>query len=260
MWLALDPQVEFVVQKCGTGAMIEGVHKQELDVIIALTEGLVADIAKGSDLRLLGTYVVGPELLSGAQLVCCVAGSKQGKKRAHSTAHSHTFPGQDSPLCWAVSSGKDRDDITSLEALREGTFGVSRYGSGSHLMAYVLGMKRLWNPQIDVNFKVVGNFEQLRDSVNAKETDAFMWDTVTTKPFHDTGEGRRIGDISTPWPCFMLAAAAGTVEAKLDQLQRCLAAVHEAATLFHQEKETIPVEVGLAPLEACASPQGKGHS
>ena len=29
-----------------------------MDIIIALTEGLVADIAKGSDLQLLGTYVV----------------------------------------------------------------------------------------------------------------------------------------------------------------------------------------------------------
>ena len=53
--------------------------------------------------------------------------------------------------------------------------------------------------------KVVGNFEQLRSSVNSGETDAFMWETFTTKPFHDSGEVKRVGDITTPWPCFLLA-------------------------------------------------------
>lgn len=38
--------------------MIQAVKQGELDVIVALTEGLVADIANHSDLRLLGTYVV----------------------------------------------------------------------------------------------------------------------------------------------------------------------------------------------------------
>ena len=38
--------------------MVAAAKTGELDLIIALTEGLVADIAKGSDLRLLGTYVV----------------------------------------------------------------------------------------------------------------------------------------------------------------------------------------------------------
>lgn len=49
--------------------MIASAKSGEVDVIIALTEGLVADIAQGSDLRLFGTYV-------------------------------------QSPLCWAISTGK----------------------------------------------------------------------------------------------------------------------------------------------------------
>ncbi len=53
-------QVEFVEVKLGTGAMITAAKAREVDVIVALTEGLVQDIAKGSDLRLLGTYVVRP--------------------------------------------------------------------------------------------------------------------------------------------------------------------------------------------------------
>ncbi len=38
--------------------MIQALKKNELDVIVALTEGLVADIVNHSDIRLLGTYVV----------------------------------------------------------------------------------------------------------------------------------------------------------------------------------------------------------
>lgn len=38
--------------------MVQAAMDGKVDVIVALTEGLVASIAKGSDLRLLGTYVV----------------------------------------------------------------------------------------------------------------------------------------------------------------------------------------------------------
>ncbi len=47
-----------MIVKEGTGAMIQAATEGKVDVIVALTEGLVASIAKGSDLRLLGTYVV----------------------------------------------------------------------------------------------------------------------------------------------------------------------------------------------------------
>ena len=101
--------VEFVVKKCGTGAMIESLKAEEVDMIVALTEGLVADITKGSDVRILGTYV-------------------------------------QSPLCWAISAGSP-SAIHSTGDLKGGTFAISRYGSGSHLMAYVLAMQRGWDPQ-----------------------------------------------------------------------------------------------------------------
>ena len=85
--------VEFVIKKCGTGAMIESLKNKEVDMIVALTEGLVADITKGSNVRILGTYV-------------------------------------QSPLCWAVSAGS-QSEIHSVGDLKGGTFAISRYGSGS---------------------------------------------------------------------------------------------------------------------------------
>ena len=99
--------VEFVIQKCGTRAMIKALKNNELDVIIALTEGLTADISNGSDLKIFGTYV-------------------------------------NSPLCWAASVGKN-SDLNNIYDLKGKCFGVSRYGSGSHLMACVLGMQNKWN-------------------------------------------------------------------------------------------------------------------
>lgn len=38
---------EFIEQKCGTGEMLTNVKAKSVDIIVALTEGLVADIAKG---------------------------------------------------------------------------------------------------------------------------------------------------------------------------------------------------------------------
>lgn len=60
--------------------MITNLKQGKLDVIVALTEGIVADIARGSDMRILGTYV-------------------------------------ESPLCWAISCGA-QSPISSVEDLR----------------------------------------------------------------------------------------------------------------------------------------------
>ncbi|EGD82486.1 hypothetical protein PTSG_03135 [Salpingoeca rosetta] len=194
-------EVDFREQKLGTGAMVSAAKDGSLDLIIALTEGLVADIASGSDLRLLGTYV-------------------------------------GSPLTWAISTG-NKSSINSVEDLRKGKFGVSRIGSGSQLMAYVLAIQRGWNPE-EISFEVKGDINQLCTGVDDLSTDAFLWETFTTKPYHDAGTVRRIGDITTPWPCFMIAARQSVIDERLPEIQACLAAVHEAAQLFHTETEAMP--------------------
>lgn len=190
--------VEFVEQKLGTGAMITSAKSGEVDVILALTEGLVADIANGSDLRLFGTYV-------------------------------------QSPLCWAISTGQ-ASAFNAVEDLKGQTFGISRNGSGSQLMVYVLAMERGWHPQRDVNFAIKGDFKSLRDGVNDNSTAAFLWETFTTKPFHDSGEIRRIGDITSPWPCFMMAGRKDILDRKKDAIQKMLAAIRESCRLFHSDQ------------------------
>lgn len=182
-----------------------------VDIIIALTEGLVSDIAKGlasrseseDELKLLATYV-------------------------------------ESPLKWAISTGSTSDfhDVESLDGAK---WGVSRMTSGSHLMALVLGHQRGWNLEA-MQFEPLGSFESLRNGVNRGTAAAFMWETFTTKPYHDSGEVRRIGEITTPWPCFMIASTAkkSNDPASALAITRALAAVREACALFVSEKDQMP--------------------
>ena len=51
----------------------------------------------------------------------------------------------------------------TIEDLKGGNFGISRKFSGSHLMAYVLARQRGWDSQTDVDFTVIGGFQELRD-------------------------------------------------------------------------------------------------
>jgi len=80
----------------------------------------MAEIVKGSSLRLIGTYV-------------------------------------SSPLRWGIITGKETD-IHEVEHLKDRVFGISRFTSGSHLMVCVLAMERGWHPQL-VKFDVQGNFK-----------------------------------------------------------------------------------------------------
>jgi len=200
---------QFVIQRCGTGAMISNLKNKSVDVIIALTEGLVSEIAKNrSDIRIIGTYV-------------------------------------QSPLCWAISAAKDstttgplKRPIRSVDDLDGATWAVSRMGSGSHLMASVLAATKGWKS--GAKFQVTGKFKALRDSVNAGDTDAFMWETFTTKPYHDSGEVRRVGEIYTPWPCFMIATRSDVIESRKKDLRELIMGMSRAAKAFNEESKTMP--------------------
>lgn len=194
-------QLEWTDIGKGTGAMISALKDGEQDVIVALTEGLVADIVKGSNLRLFGTYVK-------------------------------------SPLRWAVIVGKN-SPYQTVEDLKGKKFAISRYQSGSHLMACALALERGWHPQKELSFEVVGAFQELRNSINDGSTDAFLWEHFTTKPFVDSGEVRVIGEITTPWSCFMLASTEEYIKNNIQTLQLFLKGLNEACVLF-QESPSMP--------------------
>ncbi|KAL2754861.1 hypothetical protein ACRALDRAFT_2028113 [Sodiomyces alcalophilus JCM 7366] len=163
----------------GTGHMITAIRSNEIDVAVGLTEGWIAGLGK-EDLegdggyRLVGTYV-------------------------------------DTPLCWAISTGASRPEISSVASLQNSKIGVSRIGSGSYVMGFVLADQQSWlsstsSPPFSETV-VLNDFKTLRDGVNSGKADFFMWETFTSKKYHDSGEIRRVGEIYTPWSSWKIVAS-----------------------------------------------------
>jgi ABC-type nitrate/sulfonate/bicarbonate transport system substrate-binding protein len=192
--------IEWTDHKNGTGAMITALRNNELDVIVALTEGLVLESVKGKDIQLFGTYV-------------------------------------QSPLRWAVITGQTTP-FQSVADLKGESFAISRFTSGSHLMAGVLASNMGWDVSSDVKFKPVGPLKDLIWSVNS-DAAAFLWEYFMTKPYADSGEVRFIGEISTPWGCFMMASRKEYLESHRDVLALVLQGLQEGIQDFYSDPATV---------------------
>ncbi|WWD00706.1 hypothetical protein V866_007641 [Kwoniella sp. B9012] len=164
----------------GTGEMQVKLKNGEIDLCIALTDALIAGLANGQDsYKLVGRYIA-------------------------------------SPLRWAIITGKD-SQYNTVDQLKGTTFGISRLGSGSQVMASVLSLNEGWTEDEQPEFKVNGQFKPLRDSVNSGETSVFLWEWFTTKPYVDSGEVRFIGSVYTPWPCWHIAASPSSSSSQISQ-------------------------------------------
>lgn len=156
--------------------MITSLRAKEIDIGIGLTEGWVAGLGKvqssnNGGYKIVGTYV-------------------------------------ESPLCWALSTGAKRSDVKSVSDVKGGRVGVSRIGSGSYVMAFVLADQRGWLRVGEKPFEVVvlDNFKGLRDGVNGGMADFFMWEHFTSKRYYDNGEIKRVGEIYTPWSSWKIVS------------------------------------------------------
>ncbi|KAG8932288.1 hypothetical protein FRC02_001359 [Tulasnella sp. 418] len=174
-----DGGKSFTLVECpgGTGQLIAALANDEVDLVIALTDGLIAGIAKGSEYRLVGSYVT-------------------------------------SPLNWAVVTGKN-SSYQSIRDLHGTTIGISRRGSGSELMAKLMALQQGWKPE-ELEFKVCNNLAALKEAVNDGSASAFLWEWFTTKPSVDAGEVRFIGSVPTPWPSWHIAAHTSKQRAPTD--------------------------------------------
>lgn len=73
-----------------------------------------------------------------------------------------------SPLTWSIAVAPN-STITSVHHLKK--IGISRYGSGSHIMAIVLAQQL----GISFEFVVCNDIRGLIDAVTAATCDAFLW-------------------------------------------------------------------------------------
>jgi sulfonate transport system substrate-binding protein len=113
-------------------------------------------------------------------------------------------------------------EIRSADEIGGKRVAISRFGSGSHLIAVVDALRRGFNTH-DMRFVVVGNLDGARRSLRAGDSDVFLWERHMTQPLVDAGEFRRVGEREVPWPAFvvsvredLLTLHAGAIRETLD--------------------------------------------
>ncbi len=151
----------------GTGQMSQALENKEIDLAVILTEGVIKKINEGKDFKILQKFI-------------------------------------DSPLIWGVHVAAN-SEYYNLDELKNTTAAISRYGSGSHLLAYVNAKEQNWDTNA-LEFKVIHNLNGALKALPNNDAQYFMWERFTTKPFVDKGIFRKVADVPTPWPCFVLAS------------------------------------------------------
>ena len=76
-------------------------------------------------------------------------------------------------------------------------------------MSFVLADTKGWlRTAGEAPFEVIPlqTFAKLREAVNDKTADFFMWEHFTSKRYYDNGEIKRIGEIYTPWSSWKIVA------------------------------------------------------
>jgi sulfonate transport system substrate-binding protein len=167
----------------GTGEMCAALRSGEVDIAIVLTEGIIKDIAEGNPSKIVQTFVK-------------------------------------TPLIWGIHVG-EKSSFKKINDLEHAVIAISRFGSGSHLMAIVNAYNQGWDIT-GLKFKVVGDLQGGINALTSGEADYFMWEHFTTKPLVDQGVFRRIDDCPTPWPCFVVAVRNEVLENNFEDVKKVL--------------------------------------
>lgn len=186
--------------KGGTGQMTKALRDGEIDACILLTEGIIKDIIAGNPSRIVSGYV-------------------------------------NTPLIWGIHTGV-QNSLKHHDEIYDRRYAISRFGSGSHLMAMVdanVHERTLKEEQ----FAVIKNLEGALQSLQTGESDVFYWEKYTTKPYVDSGLVRRIGEFLTPWPCFVIAAREEILDRDSEAIVRMLQTIHFSCSRFMEEDDNI---------------------
>jgi ABC-type nitrate/sulfonate/bicarbonate transport system substrate-binding protein len=180
----------------GTGAMCKALREKEIDMAVILTEGIVRDIIDGNDCKIVQVFVK-------------------------------------SPLIWGIHVAQDSKYI-KIEDLRGTKAAISRFGSGSHLMAYVNAENQKWDTNQDLGFQIINDLNGALESLPKGEGDYFMWEKFMTQPYVDNGTFRKVGECPTPWPCFVIAVRNDVLETDADAIQKILEIINNTTNTFKE--------------------------
>ena len=151
----------------GTGQMCKALRNGDIDMAVILTEGIIRDIVQGNPSKIVQGFI-------------------------------------NSPLIWGIHVA-ETSNYQQISELKGTKAAISRFGSGSHLMAFVNAENEGWDLDTDLDFEVIKNLDGALENLPKGIGDYFMWEKFTTKPYVDNGPFRRIGECPTPWPCFVIA-------------------------------------------------------
>jgi hypothetical protein len=182
----------------GTGKMCQMLRDGETDIAVILTEGIVKDIIGGNPSSIVQIYI-------------------------------------ESPLIWGIHVAAN-SKYHSMSDLKNTKVAISRYGSGSHLMAYVNAQNQSrmmsgWNTN-NLEFEIVNTIDGAVEALTNGTADYFMWERFMTKPLVDKGIFRRIADCPTPWPCFVIAVRNEFLEHNKQTLSLILSIINNTTIEF----------------------------
>ena len=177
----------------GTGKLCQMLRDGSTDIAVILTEGIIKDIVNGNNSKIIQIYV-------------------------------------ESPLIWGIHVGAD-SKYKTLSDLENSKVAISRFGSGSELMAYVNADQQGWNKN-SLTFEVVNTIDGAVTALTNGTADYFMWEHFMTKPLVDKGIFRRVGDCPTPWPSFVIAVREDVLQENPDEIKKLLICINKQTKVF----------------------------
>lgn len=194
----------------GTGQMTRALRDDEVDVCILLTEGVIADIINGNPCKIISEYVL-------------------------------------TPLTWGVHTGTE-NALEDYRNIYDKQYAISRFGSGSHLMAIVDAESKGYKLDKD-QFSIIKDIKGALPSLANNDTDVFYWEKYTTQPFVDQGKVKRIGEYRTPWPCFVIAARDEILQKYPEHIIRMLRIIHDQCDQFMENMDAPAIVASRYGLE-----------
>jgi len=177
----------------GTGKLCQMLRDGSTDIAVILTEGIIKDIVNGNKSKLVQIYV-------------------------------------ESPLIWGIHVAAN-SKYKTLADLENTKVAISRFGSGSELMAYVNANNQGWNKKT-ITFEVVNTLDGAVTALTNGTADYFMWEHFMTKPLVDKGIFRRVADCPTPWPSFVIAVREVILQENPEEIKKLLEVINKQTQSF----------------------------
>lgn len=179
----------------GTGKLCQMLRDKETDMAIILTEGIIKDILLGNDCKIVQVFVK-------------------------------------SPLIWGIHVSAQAP-YQKTEDLKDKKVAISRYGSGSQLMALVHAKNNNWDTS-KLDYVVVDTLDGAIEALTESKADYFMWERFMTQPIVDKGIFRRVADCPTPWVSFVVAVRNEVLKETPQTIETILEIINQTTAEFKQ--------------------------